>query len=447
MSESRNNERGSTIVLFAMMLIILLAFAGMAIDGGFMFLQRARLQQVADSTALACVTNPSSIPCPTSGGNIYPLTNPYNFTMTISNPGDNSLCPIPNSQSKCASATASVTWNTFFLEVVGINNLTMQMSAIAGMVGQNSCMVTLGTSGTGIRLTGSGSIATVNCGISVNQTGVSISNVGSGPITANSIKVMGSVNNVGSGTISPTTHVTTPATDPFASEPAPVFTPPPPGSCTQLTLLSYSGAASHIVPAGNYCGGVSNSGSGSITLNPGYYNGISTNGSASVTFNPGNYVIYGTGINVNGSGPVNLGSGTYVVYGGGVDFTGSGNVSGTSVLIYNTGNATYPPASINATGSGGFNLSAPTTGPDAGMLFFQPASNNNAISVVGSGSSTLSGNIYAPTASVNLTGSAGATLPIGNIISNNISLTGSGAISVTNAFNSSAVTAHPALLK
>lgn len=447
MSESRNNERGSTIVLFAMMLIILLAFAGMAIDGGFMFLQRARLQQVADSTALACVTNPSDIPCPTSGGNIYPLTNPYNFTMTISNPGDNSLCPIPNSQSKCASATASVTWNTFFLEVVGINNLTMQMSAIAGMVGQNSCMVALGTSGTGISLTGSGSITTVNCGIGVNQTGVSISNVGSGSITANSIKVMGSVNNVGSGTISPTTHVTNPATDPFASEPAPVFTPPPPGSCTQLTLLSYSGATSHIVPAGNYCGGVSNSGSGSITLNPGYYNGISTNGSASVTFNPGNYVIYGTGINVNGSGPVNLGSGTYVVYGGGVDFTGSGNVSGTSVLIYNTGNATYPPASINATGSGGFNLSAPTTGPDAGMLFFQPASNSNAISIVGSGSSTLSGNIYAPTASVNLTGSAGATLPIGNIISNNISLTGSGTISVTNAFNSSAVTAHPALLK
>jgi hypothetical protein len=59
----------------------------------------------------------------------------------------------------------------------------------------------------------------------------------------------------------------------------------------------------------------------------------------------------------------------------------------------------------------------------------------------------LSGNIYAPTAGVNLTGSAGATLPIGKIIANNITMAGSGAISVTNAFSSTTVAAHPALLQ
>ena len=442
-----DKEQGSIIVFFAIILISVLAFAGMAIDGGYLFLQRAKLQNAADSSALACVTNPSSLPCPASGGNIYPLTNPENFTMVIQNPGDNSLCPDPTSQSKCARATAQTTWNTFFIQVVGINNLTIQASAIAGMVGQNACMETLGTSGTGISKTGSGNITTVNCGISVNQTGVSIRNTGSGDILSNSIQVRGSVNNVGSGIVSPTTQISAAVTDPFLSEPAPIFTPPPPGTCTQSTLLSYSGSVSHTVPAGNYCGGVSNTGTGNITLNPGYYNGVSTSGSARVTFNPGNYVIYGSGINVNGSGPVSLGSGTYVIYGGGADFTGSGNVSGNSVLIYNTGNATYPPAALNATGSGGFNLSGPTTGPNAGMLFFQSASNTNDINIVGSGSSTLSGNIYAPTAGVNLTGSAGATLPIGKIIANNITMTGSGAISVTNAFSSTTVAAHPALLQ
>ena len=447
MTSFKKNEEGAVLITVSLILVVLLAFAGFAIDGGFMFLKRTQLQQVADSSALACVVNPSSIQCPTNGGNVYPLTNPYNFTVTIVNPGDNSLCPNPSTQNKCASATVTSTWNTFFLNVLGIPTLTLNAYAIAGMTAQNPCMLALGTSGVGISVTGSGTLTTVNCGIGVNQTGTSISNVGSGNITANSIKVMGSVSNVGSGTISPTTHVTTPSTDPFVNESAPSFTAPPPSVCTQSTLLSYSGSVAHTVPSGNYCGGISNAGTGNITLNPGYYNGISTSGSATVSFNPGNYVIYGSGINIVGSGAVTMGSGNYVIFGGGADFTGSGNVSGTGVVIYNTGNSTYPSASINATGSGGFNLSAPTTGADAGMLFFQPASNSNAINIVGSGSSTFNGNIYAPTAAVNLTGSAGATLPIGNIVSNNIALTGSGTISVTNAFNSNASSAKPTLLQ
>jgi Flp pilus assembly protein TadG len=442
-----NSKKGSVLVLFALILIVLLAFAGFAIDGGYLYLQRTRLQQVADSSALACVINPSSDQCPTSGGNVYPLTNPYNFTVTINNPGDSSLCPNPNTQSKCASATATTTWNTFFIGVIGIKSLTLNATAIAGMTGANPCMIALGSTGIGISLTGSGALTTVNCGISVNQTGTSISNVGSGSITATPIKVMGSVSNVGSGTISPTTNVTVAATDPFASEPVPSFTPPPPSTCTQSTLLNYVGGTAHTIPAGNYCGGVSNVGSGNITLNPGYYNGISTNGSATVTFNPGNYVIYGSGLNLNGSGPTTMGSGNYVIYGGGAAFTGSGNVSGSNILIYNTGNSTWPAGSINATGSGGFNLSAATTGADAGMLIFQPASNSSSINIVGSGSSTFSGNIYAPTSTVTLTGSAGATLPVGNIISNNVVITGSGTISVTNAYNQNTTSGKPALLQ
>jgi hypothetical protein len=142
-----------------------------------------------------------------------------------------------------------------------------------------------------------------------------------------------------------------------------------------------------------------------------------------------------------------MGAGNYVIYGGGASFTGSGNVSGSNIVIYNSGSSTYPAGSIDATGSGGFNLSAPTTGADAGMLVFQPASNTNAINIVGSSSSTLNGNIYAPSAAVNLTGSAGATLPIGNIISNNIVLTGSGTISVTNAYNPNTSSSKPSLLQ
>ena len=430
-----NNENGSIALLTALLMLIMISFLGLAVDFGYAYLQRTRLQSVADAEALACVTNPSSAPCPLSGGDRYPIVNLYGFTIAIDNPGDDSLCPLPLTQDNCATATATVQWNTFFINLFGVNNLKLSASATAGMVGQNDCMETLGTSGAGIDQSGSGTISTVNCGISVNQTGVSINQTGSGNIISSSIKVRGSVRKVGSGTISKTTSISSPVVDQFSSVPAPVFTPPPPGTCAQINLVKYSGTAT--APSGNYCGGVSITGSGTVTLNPGYFKGISSSGSGTLKFNPGDYVIYGSGMDVSGSGPVTLGAGTYVVYGGGANFSGSGNVSGTSVLIYNSGNATYPPGALNATGSGGFNLSAPMTGPDAGMLFFQSANNTNDMNIKGSGNSTLNGNIYAPSAGVNLTGSSGTTLPIGKIVVKNINLSGSGNISVTNAFTPS----------
>lgn len=432
MNNLEHPERGAIAVMVAALMVVLIGFLGLAVDLGYAYLQKTRLQHVADAEALACVISPSANPCPISGGDIYPVVNPYGFTIAIQNPGDDSFCPLPSAQDNCATVTATSQWNTFFINLFGLNKLKLSASAIAGMVGQNDCMEMLGTSGTGIDQSGSGTISTVNCGISVNQTGISINQTGSGDITSSSIKVRGSIRKVGSGTISKTTSISSPVVDQFSSMPAPVFNPPPPGTCAQNNLVKYSGTT--IVPPGNYCGGVSITGSGNVTLNPGYFKGISSSGSGSLQFNPGNYVIYGNGIDVSGSGSVTLGAGTYVVYGGGANFSGSGNVSGTSVLIYNSGNATYPPGALNATGSGGFNLSAPMTGPDAGMLFFQSANNTNDMNIKGSGNSTLNGNIYAPSAGVNLTGSSGTTLPIGKIVVKNINLSGSGNISVTNAF-------------
>ena len=429
-----NNERGAIVLVVALLMTLMIGFLGLVVDVSYAYLQKTRLQAVADAEALACAVNPSSAPCPASGGDVYPTVNPMGFTIVIQNPGDDSLCPIASTQSDCARATASTSWNTFFITLFGIKKINLSATATAGTINQNPCMLSLDGGGTGISITGSASISTINCGIGVNQTGTSISLVGSGSINASPINIMGSVNKVGSGTISPTTHIATAIADPFASEPTPVFSPPPPGSCTTSTQLSYSGSTAHVVPAGNYCGGVSNSGSGSITLNPGYYQGISTSGSGSVTFNPGNYVIYSSGLNLVGSGNVNFGTGSYVIYGGGVSLTGSGNVSGSEVTIFNSGNSTYPAGSLNATGSGGFNLSAPLNGPLQGMLFFQPASNANSVSIVGSSGSVFNGNLYMPTAPLSITGSAGAALPLGVIIAKNISMTGSGSITVTNQF-------------
>jgi hypothetical protein len=53
MFKIRHQERGQSLVLVVFMLIVLLVFAGLAIDGGMVFLERRRMQNAADAGALA----------------------------------------------------------------------------------------------------------------------------------------------------------------------------------------------------------------------------------------------------------------------------------------------------------------------------------------------------------------------------------------------------------
>jgi len=434
MSKLHSQQNGAISIVVAFLMILIIGFLGLSVDFGYAFLQKTRLQGVADSEALACAINPVNAICPNVGADVYPAVNPYNFIIKINNPGDSSLCPIPELQNKCTTATASTTWNTFFINLFGISSLTLSANATSGYASHNPCMLSLSDFGVGLELKGSASVNTINCGLSINQIGTSISLVGSGSITAFPINIMGQVSKSGSGFISTVTKVALPVVDPFLNQLPPTFLIPPPSSCISAHLLKYTGSNTVVVNSGNYCGGISKVGSGSITFNPGYYAGISTNGSGLVKFNPGNYVIYGGGLTLGGSGDVDFGTGSYVIYGGGVKITGSGNVLGNEITIYNSGNSIYPEGGFDITGSVGFNLSAPLSGTLQGILFFQPASNASPVNVAGSGGSILNGNLYLPTASLSISGSANATLPVGVIIASNIKINGSGNISVTNEF-------------
>ncbi len=86
---------------------------------------------------------------------------------------------------------------------------------------------------------------------------------------------------------------------------------------------------------------------------------------------------------------------------------------------------------ITIQGDTQLSVSAPTTGPYAGLLFFQPAGNTSPFNISNGGRvSALSGAIYAPGAtSLNLSSGAG-TLKISQVIGQNISITNSGEVIV-----------------
>ena len=134
---------------------------------------------------------------------------------------------------------------------------------------------------------------------------------------------------------------------------------------------------------------------------------VNLGGASSLTISPGIY----PSIAVSGSGNLTMQPGIYVITGGGFSVSGAGVVHGSGVMIYNAG-SNYNGGSgssfgaFSASGSGALNLTAPTTGIYAGIVLFQSRDNTHAIAISGAASTGLGGgSIYAPNASLTLSGS------------------------------------------
>jgi Putative Flp pilus-assembly TadE/G-like len=290
-----SDENGSIALLVAFLLLIFVAFLGLAVDFGYAYLQRSRLQSVADAEALACVISPSASPCPTSGGNLYPQVNPYGFNVTTSNPGDSSLCLDPITQSFCASATAQTSWNTFFINLFGVNSLNLSATAVAAKPRNvPSCMITtqnFSANGTNI-------VNLNNCAASIggtlnttNQSGIGITGKGTTTVfNGNSTTNCGGCN-------------PQPVGQPGAVPDLPSPTVPTKNinGSTLATLPYTSCTNSSCVPA-IYTGGVVSL-SSATTLSSGYYvfnGGFSNNGQTL------NSAAGGVGLYIPGNMPLSL---------------------------------------------------------------------------------------------------------------------------------------------
>lgn len=173
MTKKHTHQKGATLVLFALLLSVLIALMGLALDGGYMLLQKARLQSTADAAVLACVINPT--PCGAGGSNVFPDVNLYGFNVLTTNPV---ACP-KTSQFGCVQAVASTTWNTFFMGLFGQTTFTLSAKAIAGKnSGGATCVITNNS----FSMNGTNSVTLNNCSAAIggsfsttNQSGLVIS--------------------------------------------------------------------------------------------------------------------------------------------------------------------------------------------------------------------------------------------------------------------------------
>ncbi|HLV96596.1 MAG TPA: pilus assembly protein TadG-related protein [Candidatus Acidoferrales bacterium] len=395
----RNRQAGQALYITAASLVVLMGFAGLAIDMGALRYQKRLQQTAADGAAIAGATE---LPYDSSGvggvaqkaaadngfsGSLNTGCPPPAMTgdvgsvaVTVNNPP----CSGPHSgDSKYVEAYVSAVQPTYFMKVFGHSSEVVAARAVATMIdnsgGYNGCVYTLGPPGTGIGVTNSGTptVTAPTCGF--EDGGDWTTNGKTVNITAGSIGVVGGDTNHGGGSVTctqtgmscPQTGIA-PVTDPLA------LSPPCTGSaCTGTSSINATNG---------------NCGSG-CSFSPGYYSGISIQG-GTVDFQPGTYVVDGnftvngnstlcnstnancSGMNTNPPTSMNDGVTFYITGGGSVSINGTSNVY----------------------------LSAPNSGTYAGILFYQDPADTSAATLNGTNTSYYQGALYFPTAQLNFGG-------------------------------------------
>ena len=129
----RASEQGVVIIIVGLILTVLLGFAGLAVDFGYFFVQKTRLQATVDAAALACgqkgtcVDGASDSAVPANFAVLAPIqANSSNLVVNVAAP-----CPDTPTIQTCVKVEATSTWPTFFIKMFGVPTLTTNVSAVA----------------------------------------------------------------------------------------------------------------------------------------------------------------------------------------------------------------------------------------------------------------------------------------------------------------------------
>ena len=394
---TNKNEAGQALISTALALVVLMGFAGLAIDMGVMRHNKRLQQSAADAAAIAGASNLSFGGVQSGGqdaasrvgftdnggGQVSNCTGAPVGTICVQVNNPPATGP-HQADSNYVEAIVAVVQPTYFMKVLSINSETITARAVATNLGANGCLYTLSAPSSSIEgIGGSGTLNASACGI-VNN-GDYDGNVPN--VTAYTFAVAGGSSGKSATCITPGPCPTygTPAT----SDPLRFLTPPP------VQSPSFGNVTT----------------SGTQTLQPGTYSSIAIGNSSTVTLNPGIYYI-------NGSG--------------GMSFKGAATVQGSGVMLYFTNGA-----SINAIGPSSqvsnIQLSASTTGLYAGILMYEDPADAN----TGQGSTTgpvLGGNdnsffdgaLYFPEAQLTFSGNTtGTGISVGVVVADSLKMSGS----------------------
>ncbi|MEE8355790.1 MAG: Tad domain-containing protein [Anaerolineales bacterium] len=417
---SRNkNEEGQVMAFLAVCFVVLLGFAGLALDGGMLFSDRRHAQSAADAAALeggsgaayymrANNVNYNAFVCGTSGtintqnvavaAAIYRAAlNDYIIDNDVAdNHGvivDCAIDDLGSYEDKHFDVTTKITRDTTtnFAHLVYDGPLRSEVEAVARVyppapLAYGKAIVALndtGCSGNKYGVIFSGSSTTTVTGGGVWSNGCLTGNGTNFNVTVN----FGGVGFAGSST-GTLTNIT----------PFPQYFPNQiPVSSTMVSEPNCGGLPNRTVPK-----------SGDATLEPGIYDEIKWTG-GSLTLNPGLYCVTDSK---------------------GIDITG-GSLSGNGVTLF------LPTGDLTISGNvSPVDLRAPEENPGPspaipGILIYMAPGNTNTVSATGNSTSFYLGTVYAPDGDLYFSGSSG-TNPTFNtqLIGNNVEVSGGATIDI-----------------
>jgi hypothetical protein len=348
--------------LVAFCLVVLMLFAGLAVDAGYWSYQQRQQQNAADAAALggaqALLANGCNNPtAANTAGQHDAVLNGYTtgsngVTVTIANPS--AIGPYAGQSCAVSAVVTNTRVNRFFSTILGGGSvIPVTTQAVATLINNvNGCIYLLDPSKT-FQLNGV-NIQAPNCGILANSSLVQTNG--------------GTVNVAGFGYSQSLQNNSTNYSKAQPSQ-IPSFADP----CSEISGCGYLAAN----PPTTSCTSSVQVNGGSQTINPGCYSMLQVNG-GTLTMTPGNYTFSGI-VQQNG-----------------------GSIIGNGVSMYITG--TGGPVQFNGAN---VTFSAPTSGNRANVLLYQASSNTQVVQFNGGSSQTLSGLIYAPGALGQINGTGG----------------------------------------
>jgi hypothetical protein len=397
-------RRGSIAVFVAIGLVALLGVLALSLDGGTLFARRRSAQAAADAAALAAAcdlynnywTNNGTDPSGTGLASALSTAQADGYD----NDGKTNTVTV-----NIPPASGPYTGLAGYVEVVIQYNEQRAFSNIfaSGAIPVRARAVALGSpvaANVGILVldpTGKGSLSAQGGGAStvtgtpvvVNSTNATAAIAGGGgSLSAQKFIIGGGYTTTGNGSFEGPIYTNHQGmADPLIDLPVPDPT----------TMTTQSNRSTQYT-------------SGNTYLQPGVYKG---------------------GISVSGTGSLTLAPGIYYMDGGGFSFTGQGSLSGSGVMIYNApGNGNS--GGISVSGQGSMVLSAPTSGVYKGVTFFQDRNSGVTGNVQGTGGQTsITGTFYFAGALLNVSGNGGVANLGSQYISYDLALGGTGGINIS----------------
>jgi len=346
-----DEKKGSFAINFAILMPILLAMAASGLDFTAYNQQKAAMQSAADAAAIAAVKEATLKGWSSSIANsIAESVVDSNYSPTNAGTNYHKVSSLADQTNRRITVTVAQDHYPYFMASV-FPSPQIKVQATATAAGSsNICVIGLDETRSGtLKLDDSAVLSAPKCAVYSNSNAHDgISAVHFSKLTAElTCSVGGTQSGSGNFANDPVTNCPSVA-DPLASRPAPSFSP----------VCDHNGL-------------VVNTRGAVVTLTPGVYcNGLTIRGTQ-VVFAPGVYIIK--------DGPLTLAANADA-YGKGVGF-------------YFTGNG----ASFSLVSSSALELMAPTTGPLAGLMFFQDrTANEEDFTLFSNKASVMVGTVYLP---------------------------------------------------